>query len=282
MKRRYFMMLLIIVVVVAIAVSGCTENGEESVDHPTNIVELDMPRLDVLSDDHSDDGIEAVLNVCVECHPKPVNAIKESGGLHSQKNCYFCHVQHGYIPTCLDCHGLFHGNAVVNCAQCHTDPHAPKNITFTVETGNYACSMCHIDEFTILDMNPTKHSRLDCSSCHTKHGLIPECTNCHRPHDDTMTEDDCDDCHKTGHMPTKIIYSTTTPKSMCSGCHADAINMIDNSGTKHSELLCTQCHPQHGQIPACSSCHATPHGPAITDCGVKCHLSGHDVWKRLE
>ena len=273
------MLVLIIAVVVAVAVSGCTENGEETID-PANDVEQEQ-----LSDDefdHLDDEIEAVLNVCVECHPKPVNAIKKSGGLHAEKNCNFCHVQHGYIPTCSDCHGSFHGNTITNCAQCHTNAHAPKDITFSTEAGKYSCSLCHVDEITVLNVNPTKHSELDCSSCHTKHGLIPECTNCHSPHDDTMKADDCGDCHQTGHIPTRIIYPATTPKSMCSGCHADAINMIDDSGTKHSNLLCSQCHPQHGQIPACSSCHATPHGPAMTDCGVTCHLSGHDVWKRLE
>ena len=278
MKRKNHILLLIIAVVAAIAVSGCMGNDDDTI----TVTDIDQDEINDDEFENMDEEIEAVLDVCVECHPKPVNTLKGSGGLHSQESCNFCHVQHGYIPTCSDCHGLFHGNILTNCTQCHTDAHAPKVITFSTEVDQYSCSLCHIDEIIVLNVNPTKHSELNCSSCHTKHELIPGCTNCHGPHDDTMTVDDCDNCHQTGHIPTIIVYPATTPKSMCSGCHADAINMIDNSNTKHSELLCSQCHPQHGQIPACSSCHGTPHGPVIIECGTKCHLSGHDVWKRLE
>ena len=277
MKIKNLMLLLIIA---AIAISGCIENGEEN----TTAISNDGQDIDKTGNDNLDSlgyDIETVSGICVECHPKPVNTIKEYGGLHSQKSCNFCHAQHGYIPTCSDCHNSFHGNTITNCAQCHTDAHAPKDITFSAEADKFSCSLCHVDEISIFNVNPTKHSNLECSLCHTKHGLIPECINCHIPHDDTMTADDCGECHKTGHIPTKIIYPTTTPKSMCAGCHADAISVMDNSNTKHSKLLCSQCHPQHAQLPSCSSCHATPHGPAMTDCGVTCHLSGHDVWKKL-
>ena len=277
MKNKNLMLLLIIA---AIAISGCIGNG----DGDTTTISDDGQDVDKLSDEKFDslaDGIETVSSVCVECHPKPVNSIKESGGLHSKKSCDFCHVQHGYIPKCTDCHSTFHGKTITNCTQCHTDAHAPKDITFSAEADHYSCSLCHVNEITIFNVNPTKHSDLECSLCHTKHGLIPECINCHTPHDDTMTADDCSECHKTGHIPTRITYPATTPKSMCEGCHADAISIMDNSNTKHSELLCSQCHPQHAQLPTCSTCHATPHGPAMTDCGITCHLSGHDVWKKL-
>ena len=277
MNIKKLMLLLIITV---IAISGCIENSEDN----TTTISDDDQDTDKLGNDNLDSlgyDIETVSGICGECHTRPVNTLKESDGLHSEKSCNFCHVQHGYIPKCSDCHRLFHGNTITNCAQCHTDAHAPKDITFSTEAGQFSCSLCHVDEITVFNVNPTKHSDFECSLCHTKHGLIPECTNCHVPHDDTMTKDDCGECHKTGHIPTKIIYPTTTPKSMCAGCHADAISVMENSNTKHSNLLCSQCHPQHAQLPACSSCHATPHGPALTDCGVTCHLSGHDVWKKL-
>ncbi|MBW6470139.1 MAG: hypothetical protein K0A90_02830 [Methanosarcinaceae archaeon] len=278
MENKNIILLLIIAL---IAMSGCIENDEGD----TTTISNDGQDIDNFSNDNLDPlgyNIETVSNICVECHSKPVKMIKESGGLHSQKSCNFCHVQHGYVPKCSDCHGSFHGNTITNCAQCHTDAHAPKDITFSSEADKFSCNICHISEVTTFNINPTKHSNLECTHCHTKHGLIPECTNCHTLHDDAMTADDCGECHTTGHVPTKVIYLITTPKSLCSGCHADAISVMDNSNTKHSELLCSQCHPKHAQIPACSSCHGIPHGPTVTDCGIRCHLSGHDVWKKIE
>ena len=276
MKVKSLMWLIIIVLISAVAISGCIGNGEEN-----TVLSNDANEPDNEVFENTDEDIEAVLEICIECHPKPVNTTMQSDGAHSQKNCNFCHDQHGYIPKCMNCHGPYHGNIITNCTQCHTDAHAPNIITFETETGQYSCSVCHVDEVTTFSFNPTNHSVLDCSKCHKDHGYIPQCTNCHDPHDGTMVEDDCNKCHETGHVPTTIKYSAMIPKSMCSGCHSSAISMIDNSDTKHSELLCTQCHPQHGQIPACSSCHGTPHGSTMTDCGVSCHLSGHDVWKKL-
>ena len=66
---------------------------------------------------------------------------------------------------------------------------------------------------------------------------------------------------------------------LCASCHVTTAQILSNSNTKHSNLACAYCHPTHGQIPTCVSCHATPHGPAFTDCGISCHLSAHDVWK---
>lgn len=190
MKTKNLMLLLILVV---IAVTGCIGNGEEDTD-PTND---DAAQID----SHK----EAVYNDCIECHPNQVKAMKmESSGLHSVNACDFCHVQHGFIPACSDCHGLNHGDAITNCEQCHTESHAPRNINFSMEEGDYSCSMCHTDEANALDTNPTKHTDLNCLICHTEHGLIPECANCHIAHDDIKITDDCYECHETGHIPTKI------------------------------------------------------------------------------
>ena len=191
MKTKNLMLLLILIV---IAVTGCIGNGEEEDANPTNddAVQIDSHK-------------EAVYNDCIECHPNQVKAMKmESSGLHSVNACDFCHVQHGYIPACSDCHGLNHGDTITNCNQCHTESHAPRNINFSMEEGNYSCSMCHAEEANTLDANPTKHTDMNCQNCHTEHGFIPKCINCHIAHDDTMTMDSCNECHETGHIPTKM------------------------------------------------------------------------------
>ncbi|MBW6470138.1 MAG: hypothetical protein K0A90_02825 [Methanosarcinaceae archaeon] len=188
MKTKNLMLLLIIVV---IAVTGCI--GED--DTPLTNNDFDQINL------HK----EVIYNDCVECHPNQVKAMKmESSGLHSVNACDFCHVQHGYIPACSDCHGLNHDDTITNCKQCHTESHAPRNINFSMEEGDYSCSVCHTEQANILDANPTKHTDMNCQNCHTKHGFIPKCINCHIAHDDTGIMDNCNECHKTGHIPTKI------------------------------------------------------------------------------
>lgn len=222
-------------------------------------------------------------DVCAECHATPVTNLEEIGGKHSKKGCDFCHPQHGFVPQCSDCHGLFHSGEFTECTECHTDAHAPNDIEFkTTDVENDMCGVCHSEPQQTFEVYPTKHSNLDCSMCHSKHGAIPKCTNCHQPHDDTMTADDCENCHDSAHQPTKVIYPPSTPTSLCESCHSEATHTMEESATKHSELPCAQCHTQHAQIPTCSSCHATPHGPALTDCGETCHISAHSVWDMKE
>ncbi|MDO9518179.1 MAG: cytochrome c3 family protein [Methanosarcinaceae archaeon] len=222
-------------------------------------------------------------DVCAECHIGPVTSLHEIGGKHSKKGCDFCHPQHGFVPQCSDCHGLHHSAEFTNCTDCHTNAHAPGDIEFkTTDVENDVCGVCHSEPQQTFEVYPTKHADLECSMCHSKHGSIPKCTNCHQAHDDTMTADDCEHCHDSAHRPTKVIYPVSTPTSLCEGCHSNATHTMEESETKHSELPCAQCHPQHAQIPTCPSCHATPHGPALTDCGVTCHISAHSVWDMKE
>ena len=218
-------------------------------------------------------------DVCAECHSSPVNNLEELGGKHSKKGCDFCHPQHGFVPQCSDCHGLFHNGEFTNCTDCHTDAHAPRDVEFkTTDLDNALCSDCHTDVQNTFNAYPTKHKDLDCSMCHSKHGAIPKCTSCHQAHDDAMTADDCQGCHDSGHVPTKVTYPTSTSATLCEGCHSGPIKILEQSETKHAELKCAQCHVTHAKIPTCQSCHATPHGPALTDCGTTCHTSAHSVW----
>ena len=229
---------------------------------------------------------------CSECHATSYNTLNKEGGKHSKKGCDFCHPQHGYVPLCQTCHGMFHGTSgdFGQCSSCHINSHSPRSIEFEFGTDaatendtsaedKSVCGKCHTDQQTIFDMNPTKHAKLECVMCHPTHGEKQQCTNCHEAHDATMTGDDCNDCHTNGHIPTRVIYPSNTSKELCASCHTVVGKTLSDSNTKHSGLECAQCHPKHGDIPTCVSCHKTPHGPALTDCGISCHMSAHDVWR---
>jgi hypothetical protein len=72
--------------------------------------------------------------------------------------------------------------------------------------------------------------------------------------------------------------------TQCGQCHTGAFRNIKNDGVKHT-FDCQKCHttfhafnPRKGGwdalMPKCSSCHAAPHGKAITDC-LGCHANPH-------
>jgi predicted CXXCH cytochrome family protein len=119
-----------------------------------------------------------------------------------------------------------------------------------------------------------------CGDCHTgEHGFIPECTMCHESHspDVEMATKDCMVCHPV-HKPLEIAYVKTTESKICSGCHGDVYDALQNKVTKHTPVTCADCHPSHGEIPLCSRCHGQPHpkGMQATKCG-DCHGIAHDL-----
>ncbi len=65
--------------------------------------------------------------VCGSCHTTIYKHLQENHTKHSDLHCAECHVRHGEIPKCQDCHGLPHGEALhkkfPNCLTCHLDPH---------------------------------------------------------------------------------------------------------------------------------------------------------------
>lgn len=66
-------------------------------------------------------------NVCGSCHTDIYNNLQTNQTKHSALYCATCHVKHGQIPRCQDCHDEPHGAAVhkrfPNCLDCHVDPH---------------------------------------------------------------------------------------------------------------------------------------------------------------
>jgi hypothetical protein len=72
--------------------------------------------------------------------------------------------------------------------------------------------------------------------------------------------------------------------TQCGQCHPGTFSNVKNDGAKH-RFDCQKCHssfhaynPKKGNwdviMPKCSSCHAEPHGKALTDC-ASCHANPH-------
>ena len=221
---------------------------------------------------------------CIKCHDAPPADIAAAGGKHKEVGCTGCHVGHPPtvkkpIPQCNECHmGKSHFE-LKGCLGCHKNPHTPLNISFTGKVTD-ACITCHTQQIAQLRDNKSKHSALDCSSCHSVHRKVPECTQCHKPHSTEMVVADCKKCHKA-HMPKLVTYAADTPSKNCGACHKKAFDLMTASKAKHAALACAFCHKEkHRMVPKCQDCHGTPHPEGIMrkfpKCG-ECHNIAHDL-----
>ena len=228
---------------------------------------------------------------CGRCHSSIYNLIKNEGGRH-QIECVKCHTKyHAYspvkqnweqiMPKCQECHGLFHGQKFPVCAQCHAEPHAPKKqITASAELAK-ACGDCHAAVSTELQQNPSKHTLVACGSCHhDKHGFIPSCMECHKPHTSDQTVKDCLACHPV-HKPLLISYGEMVKNELCGACHTPVFQKITSSVSKHGQVACVKCHhSKHKYVPQCQECHGQPHGEVVLkkfpNC-LQCHIDVHDL-----
>ncbi len=233
---------------------------------------------------------------CGRCHFSIFQTIKHEGGKH-QIDCVLCHREyHVYsprknnyddiMPDCAWCHqsatgGPFHGDhkALTPCLTCHQDPHRPLVIPMDQISG--VCGPCHAPVAKEIADFPSAHqSDVACGDCHAdEHGYIPECSMCHESHSPAvaMTSKDCMVCHPV-HRPLEIAYAETTESKICAGCHGDAYDALRRKVTKHTPVTCADCHPSHGEIPACSRCHGQPHPESMqaVNCG-ECHGVAHDL-----
>ncbi len=222
---------------------------------------------------------------CIKCHPKIVTKISDYGEAHGSKvTCIDCHVGHppavrGIIPSCNKCHQDKAHFAIKNCLGCHTNPHTPLIIKLNRET-TFPCTTCHDGQKEQLESFDSIHSTLDCTACHTRHGYLPPCFNCHGPHLEDMANEECKLCHFP-HKPLEVTYPPDTPSEYCGACHEKVYALLAGSRAKHRQLLCSTCHKSvHKTIPQCTLCHPTPHSASILDnftsCG-DCHGIAHDL-----
>lgn len=227
---------------------------------------------------------------CARCHSSVFNEIKKEGGKH-KIDCVSCHTKfHAYnpkkqnwdeiMPKCKTCHGLIHGDKFAACASCHSNPHAPK--TQMAMSADFAkvCGDCHAKVGQQLQKNPSKHTKVQCAQCHhQKHGYIPSCMECHKPHTPEQQVKDCLVCHPV-HTPLIIKYPDTTANNVCGGCHSTVNDKIKTTASKHGQVACAKCHTSHKYIPKCEECHGKPHGEVVLkkfpNC-LQCHVDVHDL-----
>ena len=224
------------------------------------------------------------VNDCRKCHEDVVFTLNIKGKAH-QTLCGDCHKGHppedvGIIPLCSQCHNEDKEHfRLESCMTCHVNPHAPLEISFTRDITK-PCLSCHKKQMEQLQKYPSIHTKLACTACHTYHGQIQPCTNCHLPHSDTMKDDSCTVCHKA-HMPLEVIYGDSTLSEDCGSCHQDQYKKMITNTSKHRTVACISCHSDtHGFIPECKKCHGLPHAEKIhsrySSCG-ECHGLAHNL-----
>jgi len=125
---------------------------------------------------------ENLAGICATCHPDQAKQLQAEPSKHTQQECSSCHHdRHGYIPVCSECHEPhFSEQSFETCTQCH-DVHQPLNIALAESVDLKTCNVCHDSIYAKWAATPSKHGKVSCASCHTRHGLIPECTTCHTP-----------------------------------------------------------------------------------------------------
>ncbi|TLM67841.1 MAG: cytochrome C [Deltaproteobacteria bacterium] len=225
-----------------------------------------------------------VVADCVKCHEEQPAQIEANGSKHKTEiDCQACHEGHrpksaNNIPQCSNCHSGKPHYGIKNCTSCH-NPHQPLLVKIAGQQKE-VCLTCHSGPGKEMAANPSKHGTFACNFCHAdKHGMIPKCVDCHKPHSATMTQADCATCHKA-HKPKELLYGASTASQMCSACHDDVSKQLSASKAKHSQLACVTCHAnKHKTIPNCSDCHGLPHGSMhdkFPKCG-QCHNIAHDL-----
>ena len=225
------------------------------------------------------------LEECVRCHAGQVYNMAAAGGNHRSVPCTGCHAGHPpdvAKPTvpCSNCHGRsrnVHFEAS-GCLTCHTNPHTPLKISFK-GARTEACLACHGVQGWMFRKYESKHSALDCSSCHDVHRTFPSCTQCHEAHKGKIAGG-CDLCHKA-HMPKLAALPDPAPSKDCGMCHKIVADLLSATTAKHRSLPCARCHQQkHGMIPSCEGCHGARHPrdmmARFPQCG-ECHNSAHDI-----
>ena len=142
-----------------------------------------------------------------ESHAKVYQILKKGNSKHFTDNtCASCHTKHGEIPSCFNCHDQEGHRAKLkdaDCLRCHSNPHDPLNIAFSITEPKEVCGGCHTEVYNTLVKTKTRHTNQTCAFCHPKHGEIPTCQKCHgNPHGEAMVSQfggKCSGCHDIAH-----------------------------------------------------------------------------------
>jgi len=145
-----------------------------------------------------------LLNSCPTCHAGPPEQLQKFPSKHTDLSCADCHTAHGAIPSCNMCHEPhYNGQEFKTCRECH-QVHMPKAISYQKDVGARTCGACHDTVYDTWTKTPSRHGKVNCAMCHSKHGFIPKCTDCHGlPHSKFLHERflNCLICHQDAHNP---------------------------------------------------------------------------------
>jgi predicted CXXCH cytochrome family protein len=229
---------------------------------------------------------------CVKCHAAVAGTVDSKGSKHKTAvGCMDCHKGHPpmvskdrIIPVCSMCHTGKAHYEIGGCNTCHSDPHAPLQMQLAANL-TAPCLSCHDKQGKELKDHPSLHTKLFCTTCHKAHREVPECLKCHQPHSADMVNKDCKVCHPA-HQPRTITYGADMPSKQCAGCHKGIYDTLYGTDTKHSKQTCVFCHKdKHGVVPACETCHGTPHPAGMLKQFPKCnmcHISAHSLGKEAK
>lgn len=229
---------------------------------------------------------------CVKCHSGVQGIVDSKGAKHKTAiTCLGCHKGHPpmvakekIIPACAECHAGKPHYEIGGCNTCHSNPHAPLDMKLAANL-TAPCLSCHGTQGKEMKDHQTRHSKLFCTTCHKGHRDVPECLKCHRAHAPEMVNKDCLVCHPA-HQPLTITYGADMPNKNCAACHKSISHTLAGTDTKHSKLTCVFCHKEkHKNVPACETCHGSPHPPGMIKKFPKCnmcHISAHSLGKEAK
>lgn len=187
-----------------------------------------------------------------------------------------------------------HANVQANCTKCHARVNSP----YFNHSAAANCTRCHnISGLQELSgegfwkkMGAGGHRNKTCEDCHTTGFQIPACTQCHTTHIEGANWNNraCLACHNSPHIPVlNGVFEKGIPKVNCGACHKDVYDNLEFYNSRHNQLgSCVNCHPAHGEIKKCFSCHTLDHrshpfaGENCAGCHGKasckdCHRQGH-------
>ncbi|SHI77255.1 hypothetical protein SAMN02745165_00822 [Malonomonas rubra DSM 5091] len=137
------------------------------------------------------------------------------------------------------------------------------------------CDKCHQKELTdIAEAGLGHKTDISCTDCHNGHRPknfenIPKCSLCHQGSEHYQLQQ-CLICHNNPHRPREIVLPKKAHQE-CMSCHkTQGIELAENP-SYHSDLVCTDCHVEHGQLPPCMSCHKGHNEQMTEEACSLCH-----------